>query len=56
MNYAGIQTHWSRGRSGVWPRRDKGVHTDMGKWTRERVRMQQDEISKRELCRQEEIS
>jgi len=33
------------------------VHTDMSKWTRVRGRMEQDdEISKRELCRQEEIS
>ena len=30
--------------------------TDMGKWTRARVRMEHEGISKRELCRQEEIS
>jgi transposase len=32
------------------------VLTDMEKWTRVRVRMAQEEISKRELCRQEEIA
>ena len=32
------------------------VLTDMEKWTRVRVRMEQEEISKRELCRQEEIA
>ena len=32
------------------------VLTDMEKWTRVRVRMAQEEISRRELCRQEEIS
>ena len=32
------------------------VLTDMSKWTRVRVRMEQEEISKRELCRQEEIA
>jgi len=32
------------------------VLTDMSKWTRVRVRMEHDGISKRELCRQEEIA
>jgi transposase len=32
------------------------VLTDMSKWTRVRVRMEQEEISQRELCRQEEIA
>jgi transposase len=32
------------------------VLTDMEQWTRVRVRMEQEEISKRELCRQEEIA
>ena len=32
------------------------VLTDMSKWTRVRVRMEHEEISKRELCRQEKIA
>ena len=32
------------------------VLTDMSKWTRVRVRMEQEEISKRELCRQEKMA